>query len=220
MVDLDALAIKYGSDKSTKHNGYTPYYEKEFGPIRESITSIMEIGVYKGWSMRMWKDYFTNAKVIGIDNLQEIPVLQAMEEMKKEGFQFFVGDQADPTFLCSVAAQIGHQLDIIVDDGGHKMSQQLVSFLNLWPVIRPGGAYVIEDLFTSFHGEFKDQEPTMIEVLKALIDDINSHGFNYNGFLFTSKDRKIPPTIYEETIESMTFYKAITFIRKKKCPSV
>jgi len=135
---LHELFKKYGTDKAD--HLYALLYEELMESRCSQPTTLLEIGVKEGNSLRAWKCYFPNSKIYGID-------LVMPED--SEGFEVFVGDQADEVFLKEVAEKIG-PMDIVIDDGGHKMKEQQTSFRVLWPYVSPGGLYAIEDLRSSF----------------------------------------------------------------------
>jgi hypothetical protein len=170
----------------------------------------------------MWQKYFSNAKIFGIDNLEGLKFhypdtyQDMLKSIEKEGFTLFTGNQDSPEFLSEIMKQMEWKLiDIIIDDGSHKVADQKRSFSYLFPSVKPGGFYVIEDLFSSYHREFINQESTTVNYLKDLIDELNMHGYNYKGF-YQDTNRPTKPSYCEENIESMTFYKSMCFIRKKK----
>ena len=83
------------------------------------------------------------------------------------------GSQEDVAFLKKIIAKRGY-FDIIVDDGGHSMKQQITSFTYLLPKVRSGGVYIIEDLQTSYMGPpYADlANSTTIEFIQRLVNDI------------------------------------------------
>lgn len=94
------------------------------------------------------------------------------------GATIFAGDQADPIFLQKFINESGGEFDVIIDDGGHTMDQQLTSLEYLWKIVKPGGLYIIEDLQTShwpvFGGDPTMSDPnvpTMLKFIFELIDD-------------------------------------------------
>lgn len=103
------------------------------------------------------------------------------------------GDQADPAFLERMLAEHGRDFDVIVDDGGHTMKQQITSFTVLWPAVRPGGVYFIEDLETSWSpmyggrpGMTDDSADTAMGFTFRLIDEINGQVGHPRGELSAS----------------------------------
>jgi len=133
MNDLQKLVDKY---RALKPHYYIRQYERLFGPIRNQVKKVLEIGINGGASMRVWKDYFPRAHVYGLDikdfNLRD-PRLTA-----------FVGDQSDPVILQEIAKH--GPFDIIIDDGSHKPAHWLVSHNYLADSVIPDGYYIVEDL--------------------------------------------------------------------------
>jgi len=173
--NLELAAIKHGTDKWT--HGYIPFYQKHFVPFRRKQFNLLEIGIGTvgprggGDSLRMWQEYFPYARIWGLDILDK-----AAHADKR--INILQGSQNDPDFLRSVATQIG-RIDIIIDDGSHVNEHVLTSFATLFPLLAPGGLYVIEDMETSyfpkFGGNWKnlDDPQTMMNLVKRLCDHVN-----------------------------------------------
>lgn len=112
-------------------------YPRYFGPIQSEVTTLLEIGVHAGGSLRMWEEYFPKAHVYGID---------VVDCFQDEGRIIFrQGNQSDVAFLEGLSDEVG-EWDIVIDDGLHRFPNQKVSFETLWPRIKKGGYYVIEDV--------------------------------------------------------------------------
>ena len=167
-MTLDQLALKYGTDKSSQYHGYTRHYERFFEPIRKTVKNVMEIGVLGGASVKMWRDYFPAATIHGVD------IDKASRKYAEKRIKITIGDQADPGFLESLKP-VWSKCDIVIDDGGHKMSQQFISMAVILPRMKPGAYYVIEDLQTSYNPIYQDGEPTTVEALKRLIDMVEDN---------------------------------------------
>lgn len=108
------------------------------------------------------------------------------------------GDQADPKVLENFMAEHGQDFDIIIDDGGHTMDQQITSLQHLWKAIRPGGIYFVEDLETSFfpsHGggeaAINAGQDTMLSYIQKLLEEM------------TYPDARYTKSIDFEDVESM-----------------
>jgi hypothetical protein len=201
---LNELGIKYGTDKAG--HGYLDVYELYLGPDRldERIKNVLEIGVHLGASVKMWKEYFPYAEIHGIDNVPQ------KKEYEEDRIHIHIGSQEDSAFLTEIGKKIS-PLNIVIDDGGHMMSQQIKSFFELFPFVESGGLYIIEDLHTSYHSEFKGSSViTTVEYLKQMIDDVNMHGYNYGNL-----KRAILPSYYEQSISSIHFHKSLCIIEKK-----
>jgi hypothetical protein len=101
---------------------------------------LLEIGVYSGGSIEMWKDYFgPRCRVYGVD------IEEACRRYEDGSTRIFVGDQGDREFWRRFRADVP-RLDIVVDDGGHRSIQQAVTLEELLPHLRAGGVYVCEDI--------------------------------------------------------------------------
>ena len=141
-------------DKGTLHS-YIPIYETVLAPIRHTAQRVLEIGVAEGHSLRMWREYFPNATVIGVDR-QPCP-------HSLNGCLFLRGDAT------SLATYDGlRSLDVVIDDGSHLLDHQLHSHAILWPLVRPGGLYVIEDI---------QQFDTVRSVFEGLDGDVEIYDF-------------------------------------------
>jgi hypothetical protein len=183
---LNELALKYGTDKSSEAHNYCNKYDKVLLPLREQFTNVLEIGVDKGFSLKMWEEYFPNATIFGLDIDPEC------KKYEVGRVKILVADQGDETQLNQVGQEFG-SFDLILDDGSHKHRHQILSYKILFPYVKRGGLYIIEDLFTSYfipsptfseYGETKylpnsctpDNgfvNSTAIDYLKTLIDEVN-----------------------------------------------
>ena len=120
-MNLDLLARKYGSDKL--EHGFCAFYEGFWGPIREEVASVLEIGIADGASIRMWLEYFPNALVFGLDNgMYGDRTRWPTEEPR---FEAFLGDQGNAKHLAKVAEN--GPFDVVIDDGSHTMHDQQIS---------------------------------------------------------------------------------------------
>ena len=140
---LAELCETHQSDKCAQHHEYVDLYEVFLDPVRDRTERLLEIGVAQGDSMRLWEEYFPNARVFGID-------IYDSSQYDTDRIVTFVADQADREQLGAFIETHGSAFDVVIDDGGHGMEQQQVSFGFLFPHVRPGGMYVIEDIHTSF----------------------------------------------------------------------
>jgi hypothetical protein len=144
----------HGTDKGSAHS-YLPVYEKLFAPYRDQPIRLLEIGVDRGYSLEMWRAYFTHAEIVGLDIAAPIEV---------PGVTVLQGDSTDQT----VAEEIG-DFDIIIDDGSHGWQDQMRTFQLFDGNLSFSGLYVIEDIaseeglrelrnFAAFHAiDFRSQ---------------------------------------------------------------
>ena len=168
-MNLKELSIKYGANKVwTLTHDYLASYELHFGKFITQAIDLLEIGVQYGGSLRMWEEFFPKAKIIGIDIDPECSKVSAGR------ISVVVGDQGDRDFLDDFSKD--KTFDIVIDDGSHQVTHQIGTFQRLWPIVKPGGLYIIEDLHTSYWpkwgGRYGDKSTT-ISFIKAIIDTIN-----------------------------------------------
>lgn len=153
MIDpLSRLAIQHGTDKYGYHD-YTPNYFDLFQHIADKPIKLLEIGVggygsedRGGESLATWRDFFTNAQIIGID-------IQKKALDLGDRVHILQGSQVDPDFLKELVQDYG-PFDIIIDDGSHRNEHVVDSFHILFPTLNPGGIYVVEDTQTAFMPRF------------------------------------------------------------------
>lgn len=205
---LDELATKYGTDKGPLGHGYTRYYEIYLDAYRDFQINFLEIGVYDGSSVKMWKEYFSKANITSID------IDPRCKQFEDSRINICIGDQTDTLFLNQVNKEFG-SFDIILDDGGHSNKQQIVSFETLFPLLNPGGLYIIEDLHCSYvtGGQWDDYPIKTTNYLKELVDKVNLYGKSFIGYTEIGNQ---PLDYFERNIEYIHFYKSTCVICKKE----
>jgi SAM-dependent methyltransferase len=143
MNTLDTIALAVGTDKSSAGHGYTAVY----GPLLEHLRELgnvrlLEIGVWEGASLAMWAEWLPMADIVGVDiDLSRCRVAESDRVKLRQG------DTLDPEFLASLVAEFG-TFDVVIDDGAHLVGHHRAAFDALWPAVKPGGLYIIEDLHT------------------------------------------------------------------------
>jgi len=207
--DLSRLAVLFGTDKWNSH-WYTPHYEEHFRNLRGKRLNLLEIGI-GGYanpregchSLRMWKAYFRKGRIYGIDVYDK----KSLEEPRIHLFQ---GSQDDEAFLRSVSERAGG-FDIVVDDGSHLNEQVIKSFEVLFPLLREGGIYVVEDTQFSYWpgcgGNLDDpNDPkTIMGYFKRLADGLNYEERLKPGYA---------PTYLDQHIIGIHFYHNLVFVLK------
>jgi hypothetical protein len=154
-----------------KWQHYFPIYEKHLNPWRNKTATVLEIGVFKGGSLDMWRRFFgPMTTIIGID------IAIDCKAYEKEGIKIRIGDQTDIKFLDSIIDEFGVP-DIVIDDGSHQMDHIQATFCHLYPKISKNGIYIVEDLHTSYFEEFGgglENQNSFINKSKNLIDQLNA----------------------------------------------
>lgn len=209
MDDLVNLAIKHHTDKWGGHR-YAQHYERHFSHLRLAPIHLLEIGIggYEdpakgGESLRMWQDYFPNAKIFGVD-------IADKSQHETDRIKTFKGSQVDFEFLESILQKIG-RVDIIIDDGSHINRHIIETFKFLFPKLAETGVYVVEDLQTSYWEAYGgssfnlDRSKTAVNFFKSFADCLN-HEEIINP--------RYQPTYFDQHIVGMAWYHNIVFVQK------
>lgn len=217
--ELDNLAQKYYADKSSNWHNYAVIYEKYLEPLKNSPIKFLEIGLAMGYSAHMWREYFPAADLHFIENQQHFIDIYMSTNPRRS--HCYLLDQSDEFDLLKFIEESGGNFDVILDDGGHQMDQQITSFRILFPAVKSGGIYIIEDLATSFTamGEYSTESKpgTTVHFLKQLIDEINAFTIKPAGLpYFCSDYRKYSDlTYYQQNIESIHCHNGTVIIVKR-----
>ncbi len=148
MTPLCVMAEKWQTDKGGNHyhagdtcHTYTEVYHELFKDRREQVKNVLEVGVNYGPSLRMWKEYFPNAKIFGLDCAEH------SMKYSEDRIQVIMADQGSAPSLYTALSVAGVQdYDFIIDDGSHELHHQILTANVLLPFLAPGGVYIIEDI--------------------------------------------------------------------------
>lgn len=214
-MSLRDLALKYKTDKAGGRDGqnaheYCEAYEFFLKDLRDKQFSMLEIGIggYEfpdrgGESLRMWREYFPDARIFALDLYEKAFVVKDVS--------IYQASQDDQVVAKSLYDDAKGPFAFIVDDASHINPLTLKTFEIYWPILAPGGIYAIEDVHTSYWSEIYEggmsKIETVINFFRNQIDYLNHpHSF-------------IDQVTYEhyrlKDIESIHFFKEIIFIRKK-----
>ena len=199
-MNLIEIGKKYPSSKNI--SGFIQLYEKYFSSLKNSKINILEIGVEGGDSLRIWREYFTNANICGIDIDKK--------DFKIDNTEILQGDQSDKNFLKTLIDKYKN-FDIIIDDGSHQAKHIIASFKFLFPHLNNNGIYVIEDLQTSYFPRYGgsrinlNKKKSSMNFIKSLTDTIN---YEKNDRPFYKKSD------FDGHIKSIYFHQNIAFINK------
>jgi hypothetical protein len=149
---------KYDSDKIGSR--YLERYDPVFEPFLDKKITLLELGVYKGGSLLLWRDYFPLGTIVGID----IKLPEDLQDFDR--ICVFEGSQADTRFLSRVANETASEgFDIIIDDASHLGELTKEAFWHLFDThLKPGGLYVIEDWGTGYWGDWPDGRSLDLDV--------------------------------------------------------
>lgn len=181
--------------RSHKHSTYFDTYDLLFQNYQGKPITFVEVGIWGGGSLFMWRDFFgPNARIIGIDMNPDAV------KWEKEGFEIFIGNQSDPTFWDHFKSAVGN-VDILLDDGGHTYVQQIITLESMISQINDHGMLVVEDTHTSYMPDFGDKRISFVNYAKLWIDRLNAR---YGSFLDDGKDTRIHSM---EVFESIIAFK-------------
>jgi hypothetical protein len=209
MSNLDKLASIHKTDKNRYHF-YTQHYQKHFNSYKFKKINLLEIGVggYEnpisgGESLRMWKSFFPFAKIYSLDIFDK-------SFFQEKRIKIFKGSQVDEVFLEKICDQAG-VFDLIIDDGSHINDHVIKSFEFLFPRLKTGGIYIIEDTQTSYWEEYGgsstdfNRAGTIYHYFKSLIDCLNNAEFVIEDY---------KKSYFDKHIIGMHFYHNMIFIYK------
>lgn len=204
---MNSLEAYFNSNNGPLLNKWLHYfdiYDRHFSRFRGQEIVMVEIGVFHGGSIGMWKEYFgPNAKLVGVD------VNPRCRKFADDQVDIVIGDQSNREFLRDLRDRYP-RIDILLDDGGHRMHHQITTFEEMFGAVAPEGVYLVEDVHTSYWPEYGGglgNPGSFIEYGKRLIDELNSWHI-----------RERAPTKHGEFAQSayaITFYDSVIAIEKR-----
>jgi hypothetical protein len=202
MNELEHFFLNENHGLIHKWNHYFEIYDRHLQHFKNKKINILEIGISHGGSLEMWNYYFKgNVTIYAVDINPEC------KKFETDNVKIFIGSQEDVTFLQNIKNVIP-QVDVLIDDGGHTMKQQIVTFNNLFDHVTENGIYICEDLHTSYwknYGGGYKKKRTFIEFTKHFIDKLHA---------WHSKDVLIDNIT--KSIHSLHFYDSILVMEKRK----
>lgn len=159
---LNDIGVKYGADKSSIFHNYLDFYQEQL-PDRDFAGRLLEIGVMDGLSMKMWREYYPKAEIVGID-IKDMDHMHNNDWQVPDSVKLIKCDGTDPEQV----KKLGN-FDIILDDGSHYWLEQQKSFEILYySQLNAGGTYIIEDLWTSHIDYYANAKINTLDYLKKL----------------------------------------------------
>ena len=189
-----------------KWSHYFQIYESIFGSRRTEPLRILEIGIFRGASLKLWRKYFENPKtiIVGVD---VVPACLQFDEPAAD-IHVRIGSQADPAFLNRVVEEFG-PFDIIMDDGSHHSSHIISSFNHLYAkALKDTGIYFVEDLHANYWHPWRDSRKSFLDVCKQLLEEMHAHYRNSTPEDFMT----CPPS--ERTTSAIDVPQITTMIRE------
>lgn len=195
-MTLEEIASKHGTLKV--QHGFMPIYERMLSHLKDEPISLLEIGVHEGASLATWREYFNHGEILGVD------IVITDKAKKIEGVITIEGNITSQEIIDQIDC---YTFDIIIDDGSHIQSEVISSFNSLWDSVRPGGWYIVEDLFASYDTTWNPEGHPFLDHIQSRLKNIliggdsiqEIHWFgrnDINGILFLRKryeDFRIQP---------------------------
>lgn len=204
MKDLEIYFKQNDKRVIDKWIHYFDIYERHFSNYRNKEIVIVEAGVFHGGSLQMWKHYFGDrAKIYGID------INPNCKEVEEENIEILIGSQTDRNFLRSLKDKIP-PIDILIDDGGHTMNQQIIFYEELYGHVKENGVYLCEDTHTSYwrrYGGGLKRRNSFIEYSKNFIDKLHA---------FHSEQSSFRESTFTSSTNSVHFYDSVVVLEKKQ----
>lgn len=179
---------------SIKYDTYFPVYEALLAKYRGQNITLIEVGIFNGGSLFMWREFLgPEARIIGVDLNPDARVWE------KHGFEIYIGDQGNEQFWKDSFSKIG-PVDVVIDDGGHTNLQQVVTTHHAISNIRDGGLLIVEDVHTNYFREFGNPyKYSFLNFAFRIVDGINSRAFALRSSY----------TRYSSKVYSISFFESI-----------
>ena len=194
-----------------KWESYFDVYETHLAKFRDTSPSVVEVGICRGGSAEMWQKYFgEGSTIVGID------IDENVKQYATPGCEQVMGNQGDPAFW-EEFWKTHEDVDILIDDGGHYMEQQIVTLQQCWSHVNPGGVLIVEDTHTSYmasYGGSLRNPRTFQEYAKYLTDVLNS---NFWEGLDRHPDNLMLAEFFKD-LSGMAFYDSMVVFVKNGHP--
>ncbi len=180
-----------------KHESYFQVYEALLAKYKGKGITFVEVGVFNGGSLAMWRRYFGSAaRIIGVDLNPEA------KKWAADGFEIFIGDQSSESFWTDFYTQVG-AIDVLLDDGGHMNHQQIITAEQAIPRIRDGGVLIVEDVHTSYMAGFNHPpNHSFVAYSKGMVEHINAR----------CADAAMPPHLHTQRVWNVAFFESMVAI--------
>lgn len=207
-LERDGLAVvqayRTSPFLSIKHTSYFHVYERLLSPFIGKPITFVEVGVLNGGSLFMWREFFgPTARVVGVD------FNPAAKRWQDDGFEIWIGNQADPGFWQDFFSSVG-AIDVCLDDGGHSNLQQIQTVESVSRHIKDGGIMLVEDTHTSYMTQFGN--PSRHSFMKFAFHVVDAINARFPGIDSSSNS-------LNEVISSVSFHESIVafHIDRRNC---
>jgi len=196
--------------KIHKWHHYFKIYDRHFNTFIGKNPTILEIGVSEGGSLEMWNYYFDNkCTIYGIDINPKC--LEVPNKLQTTNINIVIGNQESREFWKQYLKD-KPKFDIVIDDGGHFMNQQIITYEEIYGHISDNGVYLCEDLHTSYWNEYGgglNKSISFIEYSKKFIDMINYYHIRVDLSNINEAYKN-----FRKTTNSIHYYDSIIVLEK------
>lgn len=218
-IEIIDIINHYMTDKHHEHDFFNLIYNDLFKPLRNDVKKFVEVGIYDGESIKLWRDYFINSEIFGLDIIPE-NADNKLGSVSKDRLSLIKMDQSNTDDIESFCSQ-HNDIDVILDDGSHKMYDQQITFAKMFKSLKSGGIFIIEDLHTSLEAVMPEKswcgwgDPNKTITLNMLKD------FKKTGIIYSDYMTDEEMSYLTNNIESIEIYQSkpdwsITSVIKKK----
>jgi hypothetical protein len=213
LSSLTRMAMRQNGEPFLKWWHYFDIYSRELDslvshPEKSGLRRplrVLEIGVWRGGSLGLWREYFgSDAVIYGVDIDPNSSLYNGTHA------QVRIGSQTDCAFMNSVIDEMSG-VDVVIDDGSHNSRDVIETLRCLWPRLTFGGLYFIEDLHTSYWpawGGGLHRRTSSIEKLKSLVDVLHQPYFERQADPFKLG-------ITQQELFSVSFFDSVTVLSKR-----
>ena len=185
-----------------KWTHYFDIYERHLARFRGKSPVVLEIGVFRGGSAQMWKEYFgPGCKIIGLD------IDASCKAHEEDGIEIFIGSQDDPNMINQIFEKYPN-IDVVIDDGSHQMKHIIASFNLIYHRVNPTGLYLVEDTHTCYWADWGGglkRPDSFMEFVKSKLDEINAAYTN----------GELPVTEFTKSTDCIACYDSIVVFERK-----
>lgn len=222
--ELNKIGIEYGTDKASiiiLKNGfllshdYLRHYDRLFQNFKYVEKTICELGCGKGASLKMWKNYFNKAKIVGVD------INSNAKNFEEERIEIIIGNSTSEDTIKKLKEYYQYFF-IIIDDASHAWGDMRTSFEKLWNTLEHGGYYILEDCQCGSQGAYPEHSPIVWDsqsIFDYILDrtKIMNFGRDWNPEYNTYHFEHLPPNIrkIESELDSVMIIHGACIIKKR-----
>lgn len=191
-LTLDELGIKYGTDKASKCSellacDFLRHYERYLYHMRDKKITLLEFGIWKGQSLQMWREYFSNAVIIGVDkDVSQISI----DDINNDSHIKIIEKDIFAPDLKEEILKYTDNLDVIIDDSLHAWCSQRILFEQFFPLVSSGGVYIVEDVRVQSMGDIQYTQEYEYDCERI---NFTNYSKKYLEYLRFSKEYRQPP---------------------------